>query len=70
MQGLQQVEVYIDVNWVCTHHGVGVSSPLQVMAALSISIGADAETVGGVELLHQEGTAGLNYRGQLQQAGG
>lgn len=55
-------EVYKDVNWLCTHHGVGVSSPMQVMAALSISIGADAETVGGVELLHEEGTASLNYR--------
>lgn len=50
------------MNWLCTHHGVGVSSPMQVMAALSISIGADAETVGWVELLHEEGTASLNYR--------
>lgn len=46
----------------CTHHGVGVRSPLKVMAALSVGIGADAETVGGVELLHEEGTAGLSYR--------
>lgn len=54
----------------CTaYHGVGVRGPLQVAAALSVGIGADAQTVGGVELLREEGTAGLNHRGQLQQAG-
>lgn len=54
----------------CTHHGVGVSGPLQVTAALSVGVGADTQTVGGVELLHEERTAGLNHRRQLQQAGG
>lgn len=57
-------------NWNCTHHGVGMSSPLQVMAALGVGVGADTQTVGGVELLHEERTAGLNHRWQLEQAGG
>ena len=58
------------LNRLCTHHGVGVGSPVQVVAALSISVGTNAETVRWVELLHEEGTAGLNHRRQLQQAGG
>lgn len=53
-----------------THHGVRVSGPLQVMAALGVGVGADAQAVGGMELLHEEGAAGLDHRGQLQQAGG
>lgn len=60
----------IEMKLRCTHHGVGVSGRLQVMAALSVSVGADAQTVGGVELLHEEGTAGLNHRRQLQQTRG
>lgn len=52
-------------SWRCTHHSVGVSSPLQVIAALSVSVGADTQTIGGVELLHQERAAGLNHRRQL-----
>jgi len=53
-----------------THHGVRVSGPLQVIAALSVGVGADAQTVGGVELLHEERTASLDHCRQLQQAGG
>ena len=49
-------------HWSCTHHGVGMSSPLQVIAALGVGVGADTQTVGGVELLHEERTAGLNHR--------
>lgn len=60
----------LDSSWRCTHHGVGVSSPLQVVAALSVGVGADTQTIGGVELLHQEWTTGLNHRWQLEQAGG
>lgn len=40
------------------------------MTALSICIGADAQTVGGVELLHEEGAAGLNHSRQLQKTRG
>lgn len=46
-----------------------MSGPVQVVTSLSICIRSDAQTVGGVELLHEEGAAGLNHRGQLQQTG-
>lgn len=46
----------------CTHHGVGVSGSLQVMAALGVGVGTDAETIRGVELLDKEGAASLDHR--------
>lgn len=52
------------------HHGVGICSMLQLGAALGVSIGADAQAVGGVQLLGEEGAAGLDHRGQLEQTGG
>lgn len=54
----------------CAHHGVGVSDPLQVVAALGVGIGADAQTVGGMELLHEERAAGLDHSRELHQTGG
>lgn len=53
-----------------THHGVGVGGPLQVVAALGVGVRSDAQAVGRVELLHQEGAARLDHRGQLEEAGG
>lgn len=53
-----------------THHGVGVGGPLQVVAALGVGVRSDAQAVGRVELLHQEGAARLDHGGQLEEAGG
>lgn len=57
-----------NVTW--THHGVGVGGPLQVVAALGVGVRSDAQAVGRVELLHQEGAARLDHGGQLEEAGG
>lgn len=60
----------IRLNVTRTHHGVGVGSPLQVVATLGVGVRSDAKAVGRVELLHQEGAARLDHGGQLEQAGG
>lgn len=52
------------------HHGVGVRGPLQVAAALRVGVGADAEAIGGVELLQEEGATSLNRRRQLEKTRG
>lgn len=47
-----------------------MGGPLQVVATLGVGVRSDAQAVGGVELLHQEGAARLDHGGQLEQAGG
>lgn len=64
------LKAVVRLNLTRTHHGVGVGSPLQVVATLGVGVRSDAQAVGRVELLHEEGAACLDHRGQLEEAGG
>lgn len=46
-----------------SYHEICVGDFVQVGASLSVGELADADTVGGVELLHEEATAGLHHLG-------
>ena len=51
-----------------THHDIVVGDLEEVGAALRVGKLTDAEAIGGVQLLHEEGTAGLHHLRQLDQA--